>query len=352
MKKGIVIILVVVLVIGLLAFLRPKPANPGAQKKDMGKGMNAPSPVNVYVLTPKTLENKIQVSGTVLANEEVDLRPEASGKVTNISFKEGSQVSKGDLLLKINDLDLQAQLMKLEYQKKLSEENEFRLHKLLEVQALSQQEYDQAMNQLNTIKADVQLAKAQIAKTEIRAPFDGTIGLKYVSEGSFVSPTTQIASLQDINPVKIDFSIPEKYMSDVQKGDLIEFSVPGSNETFKGTVYAIEAKIDPLTRTAHIRAIYENTDHKVYPGSYAAVQLIMKEINNALMIPTQALIPELKGQKVFLCKNGKAFSQKVEIGLRTENEVQVIKGIAAGDSVITTGIMQLKPDAPVKILKK
>lgn len=353
-RKNVLILIMVALAIALLAYLRPKSKENGARKKEMvkGGGKGPASMVTGVVIQPKKIENKIIVSGTVIANEEVELRPEASGKITRLSFQEGGAVSKGDLLVKINDMDLQAQLSKLEHQKKLLEENEYRQQKLLDIQAVSKAEYDASLNQLNAVKADVQLIKSQIAKTEIRAPFDGTIGLKYVSEGSYISPATTVASLQNINPVKIDFSIPEKYMNMIRVGSDISFTVKGSEGTFKGSVFAIEPKIDVVTRTVQVRAISQNKDGKIFPGSFASVELIMDEINNAIMIPTQALIPELKGQKVFISKGGKAQPIKVEIGVRTASEVQVTKGLQPGDTLITTGIMQLKPDAAVKVRLK
>jgi membrane fusion protein (multidrug efflux system) len=352
-RKTLVIVAFIVLVFVALAMLRPKPLGGNeAQKKNTGKPTSQASFVSVLVVHPEKLNNSIQVAGSILANEEVDLKPEVNGKVIKIAIKEGGLVKKGELLLKLNDADLQAQLTKLNFQLKLAQENEVRQKKLLGIQALSQQEYDVAINQLNTLRAEAALLQAQMAKTEIRAPFDGVIGLKYVSEGSLVAAGTRIAALQDIDPVKIDFSIPEQYMTAIHKNDSVVFTVPGSAEEFVGNVYAIEPKIDPATRTVQIRAIYQNKLHKVFPGSFASVKLIMQKIPDALMIPTQAVIPQLKGQKVFICKKGKAVPINIEVSTRTEDKIRVIKGLNAGDSLIITGIMQLKPDAPVKVLKK
>jgi membrane fusion protein (multidrug efflux system) len=357
--KKIRTVLIVVVVIAALVFIKIKFLTSDTTQGGMQQqGKSQVTIVNAYVVTPQKLDNKIFVTGTVLANEEVVLLPEVPGKIIAIHFTEGGKVSKGDLLVKINDADLQAQLKKLQLQEKLASDNEAREKKLLDVNGISQMEYDGIVTQLNSVKADIQLTQAQIAKTEIRAPFDGNIGLKYVSEGSYVSSATaassaaKIATLQQIDPVKIDFSVPEKYSTVVQRGDSIHFSIQGSDEKFKGQIYAIEPKIDLNTRSVQLRAICRNKEGKIFPGSFAKIELILKESPNSILIPTEALIPELKGQKVFLSKNGKAQSQKVEIGIRTDTQIQITSGLQAGDTVITTGIMQLKPDAPVKIMER
>lgn len=351
--------LLIVIVIAVLVFIKIKfLTSDNVQGGMQQQGKQQITIVNVYVVKPQKLDNKIFVTGTVLANEEVLLLPEVPGKIIAINLKEGSKVSKGDLLVKINDADLQAQLKKQQLQEKLASDNEAREKKLLDVNGISQMEYDGILTQLNSVKADIQLTQAQISKTEIHAPFDGTIGLKYVSEGSYVSaasassPAAKIATLQQIDPVKIDFSVPEKYSSVVHKGDSIYFSVQGLDEKFKGELYAIEPKIDLNTRTVQLRAICRNKEGKIFPGSFAKIELILKESPNSILIPTEALIPELKGQKVFLCKNGKAQSQKVETGIRTDTQIQITSGLQAGDTVITTGIMQLKQDATVKITER
>jgi len=199
------------------------------------------------------------------------------------------------------------------------------------------------------VKADIELIKAQIDKTEIRAPFDGRIGLKNVSEGSFVNTTTVIATLQNINPLKIDFSIPEKYSGKVKQGDPVKFKIVGTDDTYTGKVYAIEPKIDPLNRTLKIRAIYSNRTEKILPGSFADVELILQEIDDALMIPTHSVVPELKGQKVFLYKDGSAVPHNIQIGIRTDTRVQVVGGLNENDTLITSGILQLRPDMQVTI---
>jgi len=346
-KFKIIIIITVILLVAVLLAL-PKIGSSGKDsnnQSDVSKKLS----VKAHVIKAERLSNNVIISGTILANEEVELKNEVPGKITNILFKEGSNVKKGDLLVKINDAELRAQLDRAKYNLKLLEDREYRQRVLLEREAISQEDYDVSLNELNVVKADIDLVKAQIDKTEIKAPFDGVIGLKNVSEGSFVNTTTVIATLQNINPLKIDFSIPEKYSGMVKVGDPVKFKIVGTDKVYTGKVYAIEPKIDPLTRTLKMRALYSNPARNILPGSFADVELVLNEIDDALMVPTHSIVPELKGQKVFLFKNGNAVPRNVEIGIRTDTTVQVTKGLSENDTLITSGILQIRPGMPVVI---
>ncbi len=351
--KTIKVISTIAIIIGAFAlikifFLTPKaPAAPaGGPNQKL-----PPAPVNMYVVSPQALQNNVYATGTLLANEEVMLLPEISGKIIGLFIHEGSSVRKGDLLLKINDADFQAQRRKMELQLKIADEKLARLKQLLNIQGISQEEYDIALNLTNTIKADIDYIKAQIAKTELRAPFNGIMGLKYVSEGSTITTATRIASIQQVNPIKIDFSVPEKYAGTLNQNDNITFTVSENSKQYKARIYAIEPKIDQATRTLQIRALTDNSKNELFAGAFAKIELPLRTIDNALMIPTEAVIPILKGKKVFICKDGKAQEVIIETGIRTDTQVQVVSGLKIGDSVITTGIMQLKPGAPVRSLK-
>ncbi len=314
-----------------------------------GEKNTADLSIEAYIVKPQVLKNNVMTTGNILANEEVELKSEVAGKVTDILFKEGTNVEKGVLLLKINDADLQAQLLRAQYILKLSEEKEYRQRKLLSREAISQEDYDAALNELNVNKAQVELIKAQIAKTEIVAPFSGRIGLRYVSVGSYITTSTDIASLQNIDPIKIDFSVPEKYAASISPGDLINFKIVGSDKTYTGKVYAVEPRINSLTRTLNIRAICSNADGRLLPGAFANVELVLKDIKDALMIPTEALIPILKGQKLDIYKNGRVIQKEVATGIRTDSTVQITDGLSPYDTVITSGILQLREGSPVKI---
>lgn len=339
---GIVVAVLIILAI-------PKLKSSEHKKGVTGPGSSEPLPVKAYITKYEALDNKVLTTGTVLANEEVVLKSEVPGKITKILFKEGSFVNTGDLLVKINDADLQAQLQSAKSRLELQKDTEYRQKQLLEKEAISQEDYDMTANQLKVNEAEVELIKAQIDKTEIRAPFSGVVGLKNVSEGSYVDNSTTIASLQNINPIKIDFSIPERYSPMVNVNDNIHFTITGSDKNYVGKVYAIEPKIDPVTRTLQLRAMCPNTGREILPGSFANVELVLKKIEDAVLIPSEALIPDIKGQQVFVYRSGKAQPLRVETGIRTDQNVQLTSGIVEGDTVITSGILQLKPGMPVKI---
>ncbi|HSH65312.1 MAG TPA: efflux RND transporter periplasmic adaptor subunit, partial [Bacteroidia bacterium] len=312
LKNLIIGVIIVTILIALkFIFFPNQTGNAKASQQKKGGG-NASSNVTAYVVKPQKINNEITASGTIRANEEVQLQPEISGKITQLNFKEGGKVSKGQILVKLNDSDFQAQYKKLQLQLALSDRTMQRQKQLLAINGISQQEFDQAQSEYNTIKADMDFQMAQILKTEIKAPFDGVIGLKNVSEGAFVSPSTIIASIQQIDPVKIDFSVPERYFSYLKKDGEVIFSIEGVKEELKGKIFAIEPKIDQATRTVQIRAICSNAKENIYPGAFAQVKIVLNDIDDAIMIPTESLIPDISGQKVFILKNGKDYGVLLE----------------------------------------
>jgi len=345
-----IIIGLTILVVLLLIFL-PKILSSG----DSGQAMQNPGrmnievPITAHIVSYEKLSNNVYTTGSILANEEVELRSETSGKIVEILFREGAYVSKGDLLIKINDADLQAQQRKAESKVKLVEDREARQRQLAQNQMISQEDYESTLNDLEASKAEYDLIKAQIDKTEIKAPFNGVIGLREVSEGSFVTTSTIIARLQNLSNLKIDFAIPQKYTSLVKIGDELNFKLSGNDFKYKARVYAIEPKIDPSTRTLRLRAICTASYKNLYPGAFVNVEVNLKETEQAILIPTVAIVPELKGQSVYLYKGGLVNPKIVEIGLREEKRVQIISGLAEGDTVITSGILQIRPGAKVKI---
>jgi membrane fusion protein (multidrug efflux system) len=346
--KRLIIGIGFLIVLLALAYPKVKPLLSDASGAPQ-QGNSSALKVDGVVIKPGSVQDKIFTTGTIMANEEVELKSEISGKITGIYLEEGSRVKKDQLLLKINDSELQAQLTRAQYRLDLATERESRQKKLLEKGGISQEDYDATLNEVNVLKSEVELIKAQIEKTEIRAPFDGRVGLKYVSEGSYISPSTRIASLQDINPVKIDFSIPERYVNTVEVGDQVTFSVQGTEESFQGEIYAIEPRIESQTRTLQIRAKSDNQRELLVPGAFADLQLILDTINDALLIPTISLVPELQGQKVYLYQQGTVAEQRVQTGIRTEQKVQIIEGLQPGDTVLTTGLLQVRTGMPVEI---
>ena len=347
--KRVLIITGVLVVLALLAYPKLTEQSAGEGNSSGQNSGGSPLSVDVHVVEPQVFENKIFTTGTLIANEAIDLRSEISGKIVELKLEEGTPVRAGETLIKINDNELQARLEQSEYRISLAEVREQRQKQLLERGGISQEEYDATLNELNILRAESELIKAQIEKTEIQAPFNGVVGLRYVSNGSYISPTTNIANLQSINPIKVEFSVPERYAGVVEVGDRAIFNVQGQEEDFEAEIYAIEPRIETQTRTIRIRALAENEDSKLLPGAFANIELILEEIENALMIPTMAIIPELQGQKVFLLKDGKVAEQQVITGIRTESDVQVLNGLAVGDTVLTTGLLQVRTGMPVSV---
>lgn len=303
--------------------------------------------VNAIIVKPQTLSDEIFINGSILPDEEVDLSFETSGKIVEINFKEGSFVKKGELLAKVNDRPLQAQLSKLTSQVKLAEDRVYRQSSLLKKDAVSQEAYEQVKTDLATLNADIELVKANIEQTELRAPFDGVIGLRGVSVGSYASPSVIVAKLAKISPVKVEFAVPEQYASDIQAGYNVMFSLTGELEKFKAKVYAKEAMIDPTTHTLTVRAMYENSKGAPLAGRYASVTLEKRRIDNAIVVPSEAIVPEMGVDKLFLYKGGKAQPVEVVTGVRTDAAVQIVKGLKQGDTVIVSGTLQLRMGLPV-----
>jgi len=302
-----------------------------------------------YVIFPTTIVDPFYSTGSLLPDEEVELAFETSGKVVAIYFQEGTRVKKGELLAKINDKPLQAQLLKLQAQRKLLEEREFRQRQLLERDAISRESYDQVSTELQSLQADILLVQARISETEMRAPFDGTVGLRMISEGAFANTQTKIVRLVKISPLKIEFSIPERHAEQITNGYPIFFSIEGTQDTFKANIYAIEPKVDIITRSTIVRAKYANQNEELKPGRYAKIYGINSQYENTISIPTEAVIAEMDGEKVFVYRNGKAEQRKVILGLRTESHVQIKEGLEFGDTLLTTAILQLRHQLPVKL---
>lgn len=314
-----------------------------------GKVKAAPVQVSVFDVKKQSLTEGLQVTGNVLAMEEVKLVSETQGRITRIGFAEGSEVRKGQLLLKINDADLRAQLRKAESTLQLRADSEKRNKQLLAKGAISQETYDIAATDLNAIEADIELLKEQIRKTEIIAPFSGVIGLRYVSEGGYVSNTTPIATLQQLNEVKIEFSIPEKYAPKVKTGSVVTFTIEGSDESYQATVYAIEPQVDPATRNVVMRAKCGNSSRKLLPGAFARVNVNFGDAGKVLTVPTQSVIPILKGQKVFVMQGDSAVEKEIITGKRGEKFIEVKSGLGEGEKVIVNGVMYLKSGSKVKL---
>lgn len=352
-KQTKIIVIVGIILIIAIAFFYPRLNSRNSDEMAQAAGNTSSASqdlqVNVVKLKLDTLTNQLQVTGTILPNESVDLRSEISGLVERIAFKEGQYVSKGTPLVYLNDDQLQAQYQKLQFTQKLFESQENRQKQLLAREAISQEEYDIVLNQFNTTLSDIKLVEAQLTKTVIRAPFNGTLGLRMISEGSVIGTADVIASFVNIDPIKIEFSIPERYASDVKVGASVYFNNESSNSEVEGKVFAFEPQIDAATRTLKLRAQSSNREGRFLPGMFVRIRFVLSTLESALMVPAESVIPELSGYKVFVVNaEGNAEERIIEIGTRTDTHVQVLEGLNEGDLVLTTGVMQARQGMPVK----
>lgn len=316
-----------------------------------GAGARPPVRADAFIVKTKLLLDKIEIPGTIVSNETTEIHPEVAGRIVRINFNEGAYVSKGALLVKLNDEDLQAQKRKLLVQLQVAQQNEQRSGQLLKIQGISKQDYEAVSLQVNNVNADLAVIQTQIEKTNIRAPFSGKLGLRMVSVGAYVSPTSVISTISQPNQLKIDFTVPERYINQISNGKFVNFTVDGSNRTYAAKVIATESNITQETRTLQVRATVQGTTAGLVPGNFAKVNLDFEPDPNAIVIPTQAIIPQARGKKVYLYNNGTAKFVDVVTGIRDSADVQITKGLNPGDTVLITGLLALKPEAKVMLGK-
>ena len=317
-------------------------------KKEPAKATTPPPPlVDVIIAGKQSVTQTVEVNGTVVASEFVEIKPEISGRLTYLNIPEGRNISKGTLLARINDAEMQAQHKKLQVQLAMAEKTAERTRKLLEIQGINEADYDLAVNQVNTIKADMDILKAQIEKTFIRAPFSGVLGLRQISNGAFVTSSNTIATLQQVNVVKVDFTIPETYSSSVKTGNMVDVILDKSTTLKRrARIVAIEPQINESTRNLLVRATLETAG--VNPGSFAKV-IINSSGDGVILIPSNAVIPEAKAKKVIVVKGGNAIMTNITTGIRREGNLEVLTGLNIGDSVVVTGVLFAKNNKPVKV---
>ncbi len=307
--------------------------------------------VEGYVVEPTTLNNEITIPGTILPNEQIEVRSELSGRIEELNFNEGTFVKKGTLLVKVDDSELQAQLEKLNAQMEQARADEQRQKQLIEVNGITQEEYDESVTAVKELEADIDLIKTRIDKSSIRAPFDGFVGLRQASPGAYVSTGDIISTLVETNPAKIEFDVPEKYAGEIHKGMDVSFNLSGQDRIFKGKVYATDPMIDPSSRSLKVRALCENKNNELVPGAFVQLSLGLQDIKNALMIPTIALVPLLNSENVYVIKDGVSKLTEITTGTRTENKVEVTKGLNKGDTLALTGLLALRNDMKINISK-
>lgn len=348
-KRGLGVALVV---LALGALMAPKLISLQKAESEASAPAAAPKPVlkvQTEVARSERLVERLSTTGTVRANERVEIVSEIAGKVVEILFKEGSRVAAKQVLVKIDATELEAESDRIVHQLRLAESRESRQRELLAEGVQSQQEYDFALSQVNVLRSDLRLIEAQLVKTEIRAPFAGTIGLRSISLGSYLGPRTRIATLQDMDPIKIDFAVPEKYAQQVRVGSTITFQVSGLEAPFEGRIFAMEPSVDAETRSLLLRARSPNPEGLLLPGVFAEVEVVVREALDAISVPSLAVVPELGGKKIFVYEDGQARVRRVETGLRSAERLEITSGLAPGERVIISGIQQLRPDLAVEV---
>lgn len=303
--------------------------------------------VETFPVTAQPFDETLTATGSLQADEEVMLRSEMSGIVSEIAFSEGEYVEAGRVLVRLRAEDLVARAERAEAQLQLAQREGERQQSLGQRQAISRSELDQAKSSVEVARADSQLAKAELAKTEVRAPFSGVVGLRSISVGSYVTPTTDIASFRKVDPLKLELNVPERYGRFIRPDLRVEFSVAGTDEKFAGTVYAVEPGIDPVTRTVRLRAHVPNPDRRLTPGAFVEAQLVLERIEDAIIVPSLAVIPGLKEETVYVVNDGVAEVRKVTTGIRTADSVLIEDGLKPGDQVIVSSILQLRPGVRV-----
>lgn len=304
--------------------------------------------IDALVTTAEVFTGSVRTSGTLIASEFVELKPEVSGRIASINIREGQFVESGTLLLKLHDEDLQAQKSKYVSQLGIAEKTFDRLSKLFDAGGVNQQELDQARSQIESLQADIDYVNAQIRKTEIRAPFSGTLGLRMVSPGAMLSPQDVVGTLIQLNPLKVDFVLPEEQSTSLSNGTRVQV-LSASKDTLSAVVIAREVNADVNTRNNKYRAVLSGEHQGLQPGSFVEVVVLSGAQNQSVLVPTNCIIPDSRSKKVVLIKNGKAVFQSVETGVRTNDKVQVLQGISPGDTIATSGLLFLKPNAQVNI---
>ena len=308
--------------------------------------LTPPVIVDVMVASLQPVTNTIEANGKIVANEYVELHPEVSGRLTYLHVPEGNMISQGTVIAKINDADLRAQLAKTKVQLDLAEKTEGRYKQLLAINGLNQSDYDAVLNQVNGYKADMVYTQALIDKTVIKAPFTGVTGLRLVSPGAYVTPATIIASLQQVNKIKLDFTLPEEYSVYIKKGRMVDVEIDDQTRR-KAIIIATEPQVNQTTRNLIVRAVLEGGNAN--PGAFAKVYVDAGGNKSAIKIPTNAIISDDKNTQLILVREGKAAFVNIQTGLRDADNVEITKGINVGDSIVVTGVLFARPNSQLKV---
>ena len=327
------------------------PPEPLAQKSAAG----APAGIVVEAIRVGTvkLPQSLTTVGSLRSDEAVVLRPEIAGRVAEILFTEGHGVTRGQVLVRLDNSVQKADLERARANLTLSRSKYERAVDLRSKGFISSQATDEAENTFKVARADAELAEARLAKTELKAPFAGVIGLRSVSIGDYVKEGQDIVNLEAIDPLKADFRVPEVVLSQVKAGQTLQVSLDAlPDRVYPGRVYAINPLIDANGRAIVIRAQVPNPDGRLRPGMFARVRLFTTDVRETLVVPEESIIPLGDDKYVYRVADGKAQRQKVEIGQRREGKVEIVAGLSAGDQVVTAGVVKLRDGAAVRVADK
>ena len=342
MKTRIFNILAMSLIIAAFSACKDKTANTNGNRG--GGVMEA----DYVVVKAAGVANSISISGTLLPAETAMLSAQGSGKVIEIYFEEGQKVNKGQLLVRLDSREWMAQQKLMEAELETAQNDLARKQELADIKGVSVAALDDAQLKISSIKASKTEIDVKLDYASIRAPFSGTIGLRNVSEGAYLSPGAPVAQLVQTDPIKLEFNVPEKYATQVAVGQKVSFTIAGNRATFSGTVYAMEPAISANSRTLKIRAKVPNKDGELIPGAFAEISLGLDSIPDGLMIPTDAIVPRLNNQLVYKIVNGKAQEAEIVTGIRTPHTIQAVSGLSANDTIMISGLLQVRTGLPVK----
>jgi membrane fusion protein (multidrug efflux system) len=304
-----------------------------------------------YVVGPEYHAVNVRTTGDLLASEEVEIKAPVAGNVRTIHFREGQSVRRGDLLVEIDNRSWVAQKKGLEARLISAEGEARRKSKLLAVQGVSAEEAEQAEAEVGSLKAQIEGLDVMIDLAAVRAPFAGRLGMRYFSPGAYLSQGSVIARLVQSDKVKVDFTVPAKYAGEAGIGRSVKVISSNAADTASAEIYAVDPRISTSSRSLRIRAIMHKPNPSYIPGDFVQVLLEVERKDDALMVPAECIIPELKEQAVFIVRGGKAVRQVVETGSRTEDRVEILGGLASGDTVLTTGLMDVREGDRVVVQK-
>jgi len=352
MKRLVLLLIAVAVLVGGGLYWKRSTA-PSAAPNVAGPGKGEPRglPVKAGTVRTGTITEEVSAVGTLLANESVMIRPERDGRIAQIHFAEGQLVKKGTKLVSLDASETEAQLAAARAEATLNRNRLKRAEELKDKNFISAEALDVARENLNQSVARQEEVKSRLEKMTILAPFEGVAGLRQVSPGAYVKAGQDIARLEGIGTLKLDFRVPELYLGRIRSNQQVQVRVDAFlGETFHGAIYAGEPSVDEQTRTVLLRALVPNPDVRLKPGMFARVLLVLGTRENALIVPEQAIVPRGNDNYVFRVVEGKAALAKVELGARRMGEVEITKGLSAGDHIVVDGQLKLKPGVPVKIL--